>query len=148
LPKCAAAQPDQLSDETVRQTEMKTEDALAGDRRWAYVESDLPLVGNNDGIGLGRGSSQLHDDNDGRGGGNRRQRVHDDAQLTMIGIRLVRVQVRGLSEDKHRQQDQTEHRHRRVKARPGAAFPAEICLMSCQSFLSVQFNKKLTELDS
>lgn len=64
-------------------------------------------MGNNDGIGLRRGSSQLHDDNDGRGGGNRRQRVHGDAQLTMVGVRLVRVQVRGLSQGEHRQQDQT-----------------------------------------
>lgn len=86
---------------------LKTEDALAGDRWWANEESDLPLVGNDDGIGLGRGSSQLHDDNDGRSSGSRHQRVHDDAQLTMISVRLVRVQVGGLSEGQHRQQDQT-----------------------------------------
>jgi hypothetical protein len=36
--------------------------------------------------------------------------VHHDAKLAVIRVRLVRVQVRGLSDGQHRQQDQTENR--------------------------------------
>jgi hypothetical protein len=51
----------------------------------------------------------------------------------VIRIGLVRVQVRNLSYDKHRQQDQTDHRHGRQEAGPSTAFAAEKCLKSCQS---------------
>jgi hypothetical protein len=67
----------------------------------------LALVGDYDGIGLGRGCSQLHDDNDGRSGCNGHDRVHDNAQLAVVGIRIVRVKVRYLSNDEHREKGQT-----------------------------------------
>jgi hypothetical protein len=95
----------------------------------------LPLASNNDWLGLGRRSSQLHDDNNGRGGGNGRHRVHHDTEPAVIGVRLVRVQVRNLSYDEHREQDQTEHRHGRQNAGPSAAFAAGNCLKSCQSIM-------------
>jgi hypothetical protein len=56
---------------------------------------------------MGRGSSQLHDHNDSRRGSNGHNRVHDNAQLAVVGVRLIRVQVRDLGNDQHRQQDQT-----------------------------------------
>lgn len=67
----------------------------------------MPLVGNDDGFGLGRGSSQLHDHNGGRRDSNGHHGVHDNAQLAMVGVRLARMQVRDLGNDQHRQQDQT-----------------------------------------
>ena len=120
---------------------MKTEDALAGDRRRANEEANLPLAGNYDGLGLGRGSSQLHDDDDGRSGGDGHHRVHDNAQLAMVGVGLFGMQVRRLGDGQQRKQDKTEHRHGRQGAGPRPAFPAEKCLKSCQSFLPVFFKR-------
>lgn len=93
----------------------------------------MPLAGNDDGFGLGRGRSQLHNDDDSGRGRNRDDRVHHDAQLAVIRIRLARVQMRDLGYGQHRQQDQTDHRHCRHEAGPDAAFAAENCLKSCQS---------------
>ncbi len=81
------------------------------------------LMGNDDGLGLGRGGSQLHDHNHSRGSGNGHHRVHDDAQLAVIGVGLVGMQVRDLGHGQHRQQSQAKHRDRRHKAGPGAALP-------------------------
>ncbi len=115
----------------------KRKDALAGDWRGANEEANLPLAGNDDGFGLGSGSSQLHDDNDGRSSGNGHYRVHDDAELAVIRVGLVRVKVRRLSDGQHRQQDQTDDRHGRQKAGHkaalGSALAAENCLKSRQS---------------
>ena len=97
----------------------------------------MPLAGNYDGFGLRSGSSQLHDRDDSRRGCNGHHGVHDNAQLAVVGIRLVRVQVRDLCNDQHRQQNQTKNGHRRQKAGQEAplcaAFAAENCLKSCQS---------------
>jgi hypothetical protein len=41
----------------------------------------------------------------------------------VIGIGLVGMQVRNLGHRQHRQQNQTKHRHRRLKAGPSTAFP-------------------------
>ena len=96
----------------------------------------MPLAGNYDGFGLRSGSSQLHDRDDSRRGCNGHHGVHDNAQLAVVGIRLVRVQVRDLCNDQHRQQNQTKNGHRRQKAGQEAplcaAFAAENCLKSCQ----------------
>jgi hypothetical protein len=104
-------------------TALKRKDALRGDRRRANKEADLPLVGNDDRFGLRRGGSQLHDHNHSRSGGNWHHRVHDDAQLAVIRVGLVRVQVCNLRHRQHRQQDQAKHGNRRHKAGPRAAFP-------------------------
>jgi len=80
-------------------------------------------MGNDDGIGLGRGGSQLHDHNHSRSGGNGHHRMHDNAQLAVIRVGLVGMHVRNLGYGQHRQQNQAKHRHRRHKAGPGAAFP-------------------------
>jgi hypothetical protein len=83
----------------------------------------LPLAGNQDGIGLGRGGSQLHDHNHSRSGRYGHHRVHDNAQLAVIRVVLVGMGVRNLGHDQHGQQNQTKHRHGRHKAGPGAALP-------------------------
>ena len=120
----------------MRGPERKRRDALAGDGRGANKEADLPVAGNYDGFGLRSGSSQLHDRDDSRRGCNGHHGVHDNAQLAVVGIRLVRVQVRDLCNDQHRQQNQTKNGHRRQKAGQEAplcaAFAAENCLKSCQ----------------
>jgi hypothetical protein len=67
----------------------------------------MPMAGNADGVGMGRGNSQLHDHNDGGRGSNGHNRVHDNAQLAVVGVRLVRMKVRDLGNDEQRQQDQT-----------------------------------------
>jgi hypothetical protein len=120
---------------SVRWRSIKRKDALTGDRRRANEEANLPLAGNYDGLGLGRGSSQLHDDDDGRGGSHGRHRVHCDAELAMIGVALARMQVRDLSNGKRGQKDEAQDRDRRQKAGRdaasgaivGAAFAAENC---------------------
>jgi hypothetical protein len=63
------------------------------------------LTNHDDGLGLGRGGSQLHHDDDGSNCSHGRQRVHDNAQLAMIGVGLVRVQVRYL---RYREQGQED----------------------------------------
>ena len=80
-------------------------------------------MGNCDGLGLGHKGSQLHDHDDGSGGRNGRQRVHYHAQLAVIGIGLVGVQVRNLGYGQHDQQDQAKHCNRRHKAGGATAFP-------------------------
>jgi hypothetical protein len=120
---------------------MKTERCSSRRREGANEEANLPLAGNYDGLGLGRGSSQLHDYDGGRGGSNGHHRVHDNAELAVIGVGLVRVKVRDLGHGQHRQQNQTKNRHCRQKAgqearqqaRLGSPFAAENCLKSCQS---------------
>jgi len=109
--------------QTAWQTASRRKDALPGNGRRANEKADLPLVGNDDGIGLGRGGSQLHDHNHRRGHRHGHHRVHHDAQLAVIGVGLVGVQVRNLGYGQHCQQNQAKHRHRRHKAGPGAALP-------------------------
>jgi hypothetical protein len=87
--------------------------ALAGGGRGADEKPNLRLAGNNDRIGLGRGSSQLHDDDDSRRGSNRNDRVHHNAKLAVIRVGIARVEVCDLGYRQHRQQDQTDHRHSR-----------------------------------
>ena len=83
---------------SVQKPEWRRKDALAGDRRRANEEANLPLAGNYDWLGLGRGSSQLHDDDDGSSSGNWSNRVHGDAELAMIGVTPNRMHMRYLGE--------------------------------------------------
>lgn len=83
----------------------KRKDALAGDGRWANEEANLPVAGNDDGIGLGGGSSQLNDEDNSRRGDAGDHRVHHDAKLAVIRVSIARVKVRDLSYGQHRQQD-------------------------------------------
>jgi len=122
---------------SARKPEWRRKDALAGDRRRANEEANLPLTGNYDGLGLGRGSTQLHDDNDGRRGCDRRDRMHGDAELAVIGIALAWVQVSDLSNGERGQKDEAQNRDGRQKAGrdaiSGGAFAAENCVNSSQS---------------
>jgi hypothetical protein len=119
----------------MRKPEWRRKDALAGERRRANEEANLPLAGNYDRFGLRRGSSQLHDDDDCRSGCNGRNRVHCDAKLAMIGIALAGVEVRDLSNGECGKKDETQDGHGRQKAGRdatccaivGAAFAAENC---------------------
>ncbi len=88
--------------------EWKRKDALAGDGRGANEEANLPLAGNYYRLGLGRGSSQLHDDDDCSSGCDWRDRVHGDAELAMIGVALAWVQVRDLSNGERGQKDEAQ----------------------------------------
>jgi hypothetical protein len=133
--RCGQASPGELTCRTIRKLEWKRKDALAGDRRGANEEANLPLAGNYDGLGLGRGSSQLHDDDDFRRSGNGNHSVHDNAQLAVIGVGIVRMKMSDLGYGQHRQQKQAEDCHGRQKAGrdatsgaiSGAAFAAENC---------------------
>jgi hypothetical protein len=64
----------------------------------------LPLAGNQDRLGLGRRGSQLHQNDGSRRNRRGRHRVHHDAQLAVIGIGLVGMQVRNLGYGQDRQQ--------------------------------------------
>jgi hypothetical protein len=135
--RCGLASPGELKCRTMRKPEWRRKDALAGDRRRANEETNLPLAGNYDGLGLGRGSSQLHDDDDGRSGSHGRHRVHCDAELAMIGVALARMQVGDLSNGERGQKDEAQDCDGRQKAGrdaiSGAAFAAENCVKSSQS---------------
>jgi len=104
-------------------TASKRKDALQGDGGRANKETDLPLMGNCDGFGLRGGGAKVHEHDDGSGDRSRRHRVHDDAQLAVIGVGLVGMDVRNLGYGQHRQQSQAKHCHRRHKAGPCAALP-------------------------
>ena len=88
--------------------EWKRKDALAGGGRRANEEANLPLTGDYDGRGLGRGSSQLHDDDCGRRGCDGRHCVHGDAELAMIGVALAGMQVRDLSDGERGKKDEAQ----------------------------------------
>ena len=88
-----------------------------------------------DDVRLSRGSrgADRHQDNGGCRGSCGHCRVHHDAQLAVIGVGLVRVQVGDLGYDQQGKQDKAHDRYRREDAVPGAAPTAEICLQCCQS---------------
>lgn len=151
----------------MRRPECKRNDALAGDRRRANEEANLPLAGNYYRLGLGRGSSQLHDDDDGRSGGDGNHCVHDNAQLAVIGVGIVRMKMSDLGYGQHCQKDEAQDSDGGQKAgrdatsgtdsyaRGGAASAAENCGESrhgaCQSQsllcdLQLLFYRKLTEV--
>jgi hypothetical protein len=133
--RCGQALAGELNCRTIRRPEWRRKDALAGDRRRANKEANLPLAGNYDGLGLGRGSSQLHDDDDGRSSGHGRHCVHGDAELAMVGIALAWVQVRDLSNGERGKKDEAQDgdgrqetgRHEISGTISGAAFAAENC---------------------
>ena len=108
---------------------METESALAGDRRGSNEEANLPLAGNYDGLGLGRGSSQLHDDDDCGSGCDGRDRVHGDAELAVIGVALAGMQVRDLGNGERGQKDEAQDGDGRQKAKREAASNAASCAL-------------------
>lgn len=80
-------------------------------------------MGNCDGFSLRGGGAKVYEHDDSRGNRRWHHRVHDNAQLAVVGIGLVGMQVRNLGHRQHRQQHQAKDRHRRHKAEPGTAFP-------------------------
>ncbi|MDR3754096.1 MAG: hypothetical protein P4K93_09990 [Terracidiphilus sp.] len=65
----------------------------------------------------------MHDHDHGRSGNDGNHRVHDDAQLAVIGVGLVGVQVRNLGDGQKRQQDKTHGGDYRQKAGGATALP-------------------------
>ena len=128
--RCGQASPGELKlPKGCKGLNERRNDALAGDRRRANEEANLPLAGNYDGLGLGRGSSQLHDDDDCRSGCDGRDRVHGDAELAVIGVALARVQVRDLCNGERGQKDETQDGDGRQKAKREAASNAASCAL-------------------
>jgi hypothetical protein len=126
------------------QTDLKRENALAGDWGRANKEAGLALPGDNDGLGLGRGGTEGDQDDRGHRSCDWRSRVHDDAQLAVIGVSWVGVQVGNLSYGQEGKKNKAHHRNRRKETVPGAA-PAEKCSKPCQSVTSpFPFYKKST----
>ena len=65
----------------------------------------------------------MHHHDDGRSGCRHgRQRVHHNAQLAVVGVGLVGVQVRYLGDGQQRQKDKAHDRNDRQKARPELRF--------------------------
>ncbi len=110
-------------------------DALAGGRRGADKDAGVEPASDEDRFGLGRGSPQLHDHNDGRRGSNGHHGVHDDAELAVIGVRLVRVQVGDLGDGEKSQQNKAQSSNQRYPAGAGAATSAKNCARSSQSMV-------------
>lgn len=58
--------------------------------------------------------------------------VKGDAELTMVGVDRIGVQVCDLRDREGRQQNEAEARHDRKKKRPAALITAGKCLNCCQ----------------
>ena len=78
----------------------------------------------------------MHDYDDGWRRGDGRQGVHDNAELAVIGVGIVGVEVSYLSHRKHRQKDKAKPRNQRQKVTAVVALEAEECLKSRQSEIS------------
>src|ERR1035441_6285276 len=107
-------------------------DGLAAGWRRTCNEFRMPVP--NHGLRLNGGGCGLDLDQYAHRGHNRdgRRRVHCNAQRAMVGIAVQRMHVRHLHHGKQRQQDQAHQDGQRQSAWLCAAFPAEICLKSCQ----------------
>jgi hypothetical protein len=112
------------------------EDALAGAWRGANKEASLALPDHADWRSPWDEDSQSHNLDDGCQGRDWHHRVHHNAQLAMISVGLVLVNVRNLGYGQQRQKDKAHDSNRRQKPLPAAA-SAEISLKSCQSTASV-----------
>ena len=93
-----------------------------GDGRGTAEEAELGLPGYKNGFGLRGRSAQLHDHDHSCSNRRGHRCVHDDAQLAVIGICLVGMQVRNLGHGQNRQQDEAQGRNHRQKA-DAAAIP-------------------------
>jgi hypothetical protein len=116
---------------------MKTEDALAGDRRGADEESRLPLPRNHYRLGLGRRRSQFDHNNSSGHWGHRHRRVHHDAKLAVVGVNRAHVKVSDLGDRQRGKQNQAQARHHRHKIHPAAVLPAEKRLECSQTCLDL-----------
>ena len=111
-------------------------DALAGEWRGTDEDAGVTLPDDGDGLNFGRRGSQLHDHDDGCGGRDGCQGVHDNAELAVIRVRFVGVEVGRLGYGKERQKDKAQPRDHRQKVTATAAISAEECLESCQTRVS------------
>lgn len=122
-------------------------DALAGEWRGADKETGITLPDHGDGLCFGHRGSQLHDHDDGCRGCDRRQGVHDNAELAVICVGFVGVEVGYLSYRKQRQKDKAQPRNHRQKATATAAIPGEVCLEAYQTKISAASILQMTVPD-
>ena len=106
-------------------------DALAGAWRRANKEPGLAPPGHANWLGPWHEDTQSHNLNNDHQDRDRHDRVHHRAQLAMISVGLVLVNVRNLGYGQKRQQDEAHDSYRRHEPLPTAA-SAEISLKSCQ----------------
>jgi hypothetical protein len=86
------------------------------DRRGTNKEAELGSPDHHVRLGLGSRSAQAHKHDRNRGNRRGRHGVHRDAQLAVIGVGLVGMQVRDLRYGQKRQQDQAQGSYDRQKA--------------------------------
>jgi hypothetical protein len=127
---------------------MKTEDASEGDWRRTDEEPQLALPDDDERLGLGSGGSQLHQNDGGCHYCDRYGSVQGDAELAMIGVDGVGVQVRDLRDRDGRKQHQAQARDNREQKRPAALIPADKCLNCRQTATSTLIlPKSLNQFD-
>lgn len=106
-------------------------DALAGDWRGANKEPGPALPNYADWHAQWDEDAQSHNLDDGRQSCDWYHCVHDNAQLAVISVGLVLVNVRNLGYGQQGQHDEAHHSDRRQQSLP-AAVSAEISLKPCQ----------------
>ena len=84
-------------------------------------------------FGSGREGFKLHHHNHGGSGHGGYSGVHHDAELTMIRIGVVGVQVRHLGDGQHGQQGKAQSRNRTHEAAARAEIDAQMCPKCCQT---------------
>lgn len=105
-----------------------------GDRRGTDKEPGLPFARDQKRLGGERQRFKLHHHDDGHSGRSRHGGVHHDAELTVIGIGLVGVQVRNLGNGQHGQQGKAKAGGRDHETAARAEIHVQICLKSSQSY--------------
>ena len=120
----------------MRQLNEDGKDALAGAWRRANKEPGLALPDHADWLGPWHKDTQSHNLDDSCHDPGRHHRVHRNAQLAMISVGLVLVDVCNLGYGQQRQKDKAHDSNRRQEPLPAAA-SAEISLKSCQATASV-----------
>ena len=86
----------------------RRKDASAGDWGRPNEQPHLTLPGDNQRLGLGRGGTQFHQNDGGRHGGDGCGSVQGDAQLTVVGVDRIGVQMGDLRERNGRKQHQAQ----------------------------------------
>ena len=92
----------------------------------------MPVYDDRAGLDPRRGDADLHQHDGGSRDRDRRCRLHHETQGATVRIALIRMEMRHLGHGQQGQQDKTHNRHEGQNTQPLTAFPAELCLESCQ----------------